>query len=479
MATEPATVADLPVINPPLIRKFLAATVGEAIHLVSIVPDGGTKGAWFGDDVEKATAWAVSQNQSGRGLYWTVNVVREGLDKKPTKRDIQAARFLHVDIDPPFDRAELLDGLASSKAPPSFIIDSGNGLQAFWRLDYAAENLPAVEDLNRRLSSVFGGDHCHNIDRLLRLPGTVNYPNAKKRGAGRVPTVSSIVEEDGGESVDPADMDALLPPLPPEERTERERVELSDVTIFGLEELRVAPGSRLHNLIVSPTNPDRSGAAYAVACEMIRRGYSDQQIAGVLLNPDLAISGHCLDQASPKRAAARAIAGAKTEARPEAPDEASGSDEPPVDTRPEIEVRAGCLHLLATAGEDALIGGGAPLYVRGGAIVRPIIDLVQAAHGRRTKVARLASVDGNMLVDHLSRHARWVRWNARKKGLVATDPPRDVAATILSRDGEWRFLRLAILRPSFCSSIHRRSRLFRSARQRTMPPKRWRCWTVS
>jgi len=110
--------------------------------------------------------------------------------------------------------------------------------------------------------------------------------------------------------------------------------------------------------------------------------------------------------------------------------------------RPEITVRAGALHHMATEAEDALIRGDTPFYVRGG-IVRPIVDDMPAAHGRRTKVARLASVEGDTIVDHLSRVSNWLKYNVRKQEMVATDPPRNVALTILSRDGEWRFPRLA------------------------------------
>jgi len=110
--------------------------------------------------------------------------------------------------------------------------------------------------------------------------------------------------------------------------------------------------------------------------------------------------------------------------------------------RPQIEVRAGELHHMATEGEKALIAAKAPFYTRGG-IVRPIVDDLPAAHGRRTKVARLAEVSADALVDHLSRNADWTKFDGRKKRQVLTDPPRAVAATILSRDGEWQFPRLA------------------------------------
>ncbi len=110
--------------------------------------------------------------------------------------------------------------------------------------------------------------------------------------------------------------------------------------------------------------------------------------------------------------------------------------------RPIIHVRAGALHVMATEAEAALIESGAPLYNRGG-IVRPVVDEMPAAHGRRTKVARLVAVDGDTLIDHLSRAATWVKFNARKAADTPTDPPRSVALTILARDGEWRFPVLA------------------------------------
>jgi putative DNA primase/helicase len=111
-------------------------------------------------------------------------------------------------------------------------------------------------------------------------------------------------------------------------------------------------------------------------------------------------------------------------------------------TRPMIQARAGDLHNLASEAERALVDAESPFFVRGG-IVRPVIDEMAAAHGQRTKAARLCPVDCDTLIDHLSRAADWMKWNERKKGLVPTDPPRNVAATIIARDGEWKFRRLA------------------------------------
>lgn len=111
--------------------------------------------------------------------------------------------------------------------------------------------------------------------------------------------------------------------------------------------------------------------------------------------------------------------------------------------RPIIQVRAGELPRMASEGERALVQCGAPIYVRGDKIMRPIVDDMPAANGLRTKVARLAEVGADSLVDHLARVGEWVKFNARKKATVATDPPMNVARTILARDGEWTFPHLA------------------------------------
>lgn len=104
---------------------------------------------------------------------------------------------------------------------------------------------------------------------------------------------------------------------------------------------------------------------------------------------------------------------------------------------PTITVRQGELHNLATEAEHALIQANAPIYVRG-SLVKPAVDDMAASRGHRTKVARLVAVTVPMLVDHLSRSATWQKYNQRKQGYVLTDPPSQVASTVLSRDGEWR-----------------------------------------
>lgn len=191
------------------IRKFLtmlADDVGQ-IHLVIIDPEGSrpVEGRCFGWDVAPALAFAIARNGAGRNIYWTVNEVQRGLHKKPTKADIIGGRFAHVDIDPPkgggaFDKGQALAKLEAMPAPPSFVIDSGGGIQAFWRLSVGRASLLQLEIANRQIRDACGGDNCQNIDRIMRVPGTINWPDARKRERGRVPVLSTIMRgwEDAG-----------------------------------------------------------------------------------------------------------------------------------------------------------------------------------------------------------------------------------------------------------------------------------------
>ncbi len=109
------------------------------------------------------------------------------------------------------------------------------------------------------------------------------------------------------------------------------------------------------------------------------------------------------------------------------------------DSRPVIRLAAGRLPDLATEGEAAIIEARLPIYRRSVTLVRPVIEEVDAAHGRRTHVAQLARVEAPYLRDVLCRTARWEKYNVRAKAWVEANAPPEVAATILARYGEWAF----------------------------------------
>lgn len=98
---------------------------------------------------------------------------------------------------------------------------------------------------------------------------------------------------------------------------------------------------------------------------------------------------------------------------------------------------------LASRAERALIDANVNFYARGSSVVQPVVEVAPSSKGRLTTVARLKVVSAHSMVDYLSRVASFTRHNARKNRKVKIAPPRIVADTILSREGDWRFRKLA------------------------------------
>src|SRR4029077_3125952 len=79
---------------------------------------------------------------------------------------------------------------------PTIGVDSGGGLQFLWLLivSLGPEYRARVEAISRALMVALGAKPgTQNIDRILRVPGTVNWPTPTKRDDGRVPCLSKLL----------------------------------------------------------------------------------------------------------------------------------------------------------------------------------------------------------------------------------------------------------------------------------------------
>ena len=211
-ASGPVTLEAAPLAaNRAAIREFLSS-FAEAWPLASLDPNVANAAPYTRhfDDVDAAADWAVGQNGRGLNIYFHVNPTRAGIDKKANKSDIAAATYLHVDIDPRAGehiveereriRHSLGEGRPDDLPPPTFVIDSGGGFWGLWRLTEPIPFIPPnkdaeirdVEARNLRLAQMLEGDKCQNIDRIARLPGTVNWPDAKKSAKGRSPAMAQV-----------------------------------------------------------------------------------------------------------------------------------------------------------------------------------------------------------------------------------------------------------------------------------------------
>jgi hypothetical protein len=155
----------------------------------------------------------IEARQGKANLYFQVNPRVSGADGKVKAKltEIDSLVAFHVDVDVNVgeDQAEgiarIIKSFEAYKTPPSFINASGGGAQAFWVLSEPLKIAGTTQEereasardaalYNIQIERDLDGDHCHNLDRIMRLPGTINIPNAVKLKKGRKPGLASTVK---------------------------------------------------------------------------------------------------------------------------------------------------------------------------------------------------------------------------------------------------------------------------------------------
>jgi hypothetical protein len=253
----------------------------------------------------------LGQWNGKRNLYFTVNnadgFVKDDKVLKPKKEHIKRMVAVHVDVDPgkdkdiPSEQARILKALQDYKPKPSVITFSGGGYQGFWLLRQSIEvtNADELEAHNRRPEKDMGGDHCFNIDRIMRLPGTVNLPDKKKRDKGRTEQVAYVVEADWSLLYE---LDDIKPWSEPAQGAKARGRPKKEKDVAWLERiLKNGPDKEGKHSY----GGDRSRATWAVACAMARRNWPLEKMVAALLDRDNRLSDHVYDQSNPEKYAER------------------------------------------------------------------------------------------------------------------------------------------------------------------------------
>lgn len=267
-----------------------------------------------------------------RNIYFSVGVPMRDISKKTEREDLARVTWLHCDVDPRAgeDVAEeqvrilaMFKNPPTGVEPPTCVLYSGGGYQAFWRLVEPIEingDLDAAEDAkryNQQLELLLGGDNCHNIDRIMRLPGTINIPDPKKRKKGRVEALAKVewFHEDLVYDLR-SFVQAQLVQVRGDtnlggraSKSSPARVELSGNiprlgSIDELDEWNVP--DRVKVILVQghdPENPkqgdnSRSSWLFDACCQLARAGVPDEVVFSVLTDPDFGISESILEKGS-------------------------------------------------------------------------------------------------------------------------------------------------------------------------------------
>ena len=262
----------------------------------------------------------TDHGNAGFDIYFSPNPIKGTLHKKASKNDVVEARHLWIDLDPRVnepleaERAAML-ALLTTNLPegmprPNRVIDSGRGYWGFWKLatpqpvDGSKNNVngphtEAVECYGRGVEQAFGdryADGCRNIDRIARLPGTVNTKT------GNVARVLHEFSHDGPHAIE-------CFPRSVEKREDQnaskgakfkpsdhyEPIEPDDPLLAKLGAKWI--GMLSDDNYVAAHGGDRSRAEFALVCEAIRVNIDDATIARVLMDERRKFGSHTRERA--------------------------------------------------------------------------------------------------------------------------------------------------------------------------------------
>ncbi len=291
----------------------------------------------FGPDTaEEMKTWITEKNLDGHGIYYQVCVTRHKMDATNAQLgDVDKVVYLHVDIDPKGgmdpeqcqgQAIELLKICKDGIPLPTVVVASGGGVQAFWRLNKPIQiggdigKAEAAKAHNQRLEVVFDADNCHNINRIMRLPFTINWPNAAKRRKGRVPCLATVVWFRKDLIYDISLFPALQAPQSQFSAIEGQ-LEIGEniqrVDIDDLDKYEVS--DRVKIICVRGLVPDeikekdnsRSAWLFDALVKLVKCNVPDAMIYSIITDPDMGISASVLDKRSYDKYARRQILKAK------------------------------------------------------------------------------------------------------------------------------------------------------------------------
>lgn len=316
---------------------------GGPWQLVSITPDKKQPPvAITFHDAADAEAWALDRNKSAN-VYFAVNPTTRPLNKKAEKADIARVEYFHVDLDPRIgedlqsERERIRKRLNGSLTddgipPPSLVIDTGGGFAAYWRLAQAIEingdpvKIAEAERYNIELANRLGGDHCHDVSRIMRCPGTRNWPDKKKRARGRVPADAEIYD---WPALEPYALSAFPSSVarPPQASSDAsgkahprgtqfatanadpaESVSTDDLMRWANEAGHKIADATLALIATGDASEyggDRSRMVNRVVCDLVRAEVPDALILGAILDKQNPVSAHVYDQKGNKLTYAR------------------------------------------------------------------------------------------------------------------------------------------------------------------------------
>lgn len=258
---------------------------------IEVPNDWGAMDQTYHNNVTDAMNAAYQACQQGHDVYVGVNP-RVGQAGK--KENIHWLTSFHTEVDygqaghkkkPEYETYD--DALAAIKAfhiPPTLINHSGGGFHCYWVLKVPATvseiGLAALENVNKTLLTKIKADGgTHNINRILRVPGTFNFKIPHN------PRPVTVIIDSGPTY----DLDTFRPFMnfQPKPKVKKTSVSKSTTPNWDNKISSLSVSAKIKSLIVNGKDgsyPSRSEADQAVITALVNKGMNFSDIKAIFEN---------------------------------------------------------------------------------------------------------------------------------------------------------------------------------------------------
>ncbi len=323
-ACEPYTSVEGISPDAAAIAAFLRALPHEGFVVGLLNPEAKRMLAFsFGRaDIDANAAGIAKANAGGWNAYFRPNAYERTFSggSHPDKADVRSGLLVHIDADAPKDLTTDEARLAWCEAKAreleadgaSLVWFTGGGVQAAKllrepiTLGEAALAHEEFEEVNVAWASARGGDKCHDCSHLLRIPGSVNWPDARKRKRGRVPALARLLAHHPESRVDWASLPRETPKAKATAKGDTASASIDAASVKRLQhpdELGSGVSDSVKVYISNGENPQepghfpsRSEMLYWVTLELVRSGIAPEVIYSLLTDPKFKVSESVLEK---------------------------------------------------------------------------------------------------------------------------------------------------------------------------------------
>lgn len=264
------------------------------------------------DRMSEAVDYAERMNKLGLNVYAVRNPIKATTTKSASDADIIAAFFLWADCDEgtSAQNVKRFDGPAYTAAMITGLTPSPR-VHFYWELEDPCRNLQSWRDTQVAIAAHFNSDKSViNPSRIMRVAGTVTYPDTKKRGKGYISELATLNTEYEDER-SPVTVDRM-------QRVFAGQRKLSGISSTGLtiDTGQFEGVDRERATIMAQSGQEWHNSVIRLVASYVGKGLSDAEIHA--LTDPLTLAGYTIDQT--RAEVQKAIDGARAKGwTPEAP----------------------------------------------------------------------------------------------------------------------------------------------------------------